>query len=82
MAFLTVNWLSILLAAVAAWLFGARLLRRAGKLWVAAQGKTMEQFKAEQAAKVGKFADAAAVHPGVRRRSSSWPGRSTASWCT
>jgi hypothetical protein len=54
-AFLTVNWLSILIAAVAAWLFGAVYYGALGKHWVEAQGKTMEQFKAEQAAKVGKF---------------------------
>ena len=55
MAFITVNWLSILLAAVVSWVFGAVYYGALGKHWVAAQGKTMEQFKAEQAAKVGKF---------------------------
>jgi hypothetical protein len=54
-AFLTVNWLSILVAAVAAWLFGAVYYGALGTFWVEAQGKTMEQFKAEQAAKIGKF---------------------------
>ena len=53
--FMTVNWLSILLAAVVSWLFGAVYYGALGKLWVAAQGKTMEQFKQEQAAKVGKL---------------------------
>lgn len=55
MAFVSVNWLSILVAAVAAWLFGAVYYGALGKHWVAAQGKTMEQFKQEQASNVGKF---------------------------
>jgi hypothetical protein len=55
MAFVTVNWLSILLAAVVSWMFGAVYYGALGKLWVAAQGKTMEQFKEEQAAKIGKL---------------------------
>jgi hypothetical protein len=54
-AFLTVNWLSILLAAVVSWIFGAAYYGALGRFWVEAQGRTMEQFKAEQAAKVGKF---------------------------
>jgi hypothetical protein len=54
-AFLTVNWLSILLAAVVSWVFGAVYYGALGKFWVEVQGKTMEQFKAEQAAKVGQF---------------------------
>jgi hypothetical protein len=49
--FLTVNWLSIVLAAVAAWLFGAVYYTALSKWWIAAQGKTIEQCKAEQAAK-------------------------------
>jgi hypothetical protein len=55
MAFLTVNWLSIIVAAVAAWLLGAVYYGALGRLWVEAQGKTMEAFKQEYAAKVGKF---------------------------
>ena len=55
MAFLTVNWLSIIIAAVAGWLFGAVYYGALGRFWVEAQGKTMETFKAEYAAKVGKF---------------------------
>ncbi len=51
MAFLTVNWLSILIAAVAAWLFGAVYYTAVSKPWLAAMGKTMEQCQAEQAAK-------------------------------
>jgi hypothetical protein len=58
MAFVTVNWLSILVAAVAAWLFGGVYYSALGKPWLAAQGKTMEQCQAEQASKSGveKFA--------------------------
>jgi hypothetical protein len=51
MTFLTVNWLSILLGAVAAWLFGAVYYTAMSKPWLAAMGKTLEQCKAEQAAK-------------------------------
>lgn len=58
MAFVTVNWLSIVIAAVAAWLFGGAYYTSTSKFWLAAQGKTLEQCKAEQAAKSGvqKFA--------------------------
>jgi hypothetical protein len=50
-----VNYLSILVAAVAAWLFGAIYYGALGKPWVEAQGKTMGQFKQEHAARIGKF---------------------------
>jgi len=53
MAFMTVNWLSILVAAVAAWLFGGVYYTSLSKYWLAAQGKTLEQCKAEQASKTG-----------------------------
>ena len=53
MAFVTVNWWSILIAAVAAWLFGAVYYTALSKPWLAAMGKTLEQCKAEQAAKSG-----------------------------
>ena len=53
MAFVTVNWLSILIAAVAAWLFGGVYYSALGKTWMAAQGKTMEQCQAEMASKSG-----------------------------
>jgi len=53
MAFVTVNWLSIILAAVAAWLVGGIYYSATSKFWLAAQGKTMEQCQAEQAAKSG-----------------------------
>ena len=53
MAFVTVNWLAILMAAVAAWLFGGVYYTALSKPWMAAQGKTMEQCQAEMAAKSG-----------------------------
>ena len=53
MAFVTVNWLSIVLGAVAAWLFGGVYYGSTSKWWLAAQGKTMEQCQAEMAAKSG-----------------------------
>jgi hypothetical protein len=56
MIFTSVNYLSVLVAAVAAWLFGAVYYGALGKPWVAAQGKTMEQFKGEQAHKSGTVA--------------------------
>lgn len=49
----TVNWLSVIVAAVAAWLFGGVYYSALGKYWMAAQGKTVEQCKAEMAAKTG-----------------------------
>ena len=56
MAFASVNYLSIVLAAVAAWIFGAAYYSALGKSWVEAQGRTMEAFKQEQAAKAGSLA--------------------------
>ena len=50
MTFAGVNYLAVLLAAVAAWLAGAVWYGVLAKPWVAAQGKTMETFKAEQQA--------------------------------
>lgn len=46
-----VNYLSIVLAAVAAWLFGGAYYTALSKPWLAAQGKTMEQCQAEMAGK-------------------------------
>jgi hypothetical protein len=46
-----VNLLSVLTGAVAAWLFGAAYYTALGRRWLAAQGKTPEACKAEQAAK-------------------------------
>jgi hypothetical protein len=48
-----VNVLSILIAAVAAWIFGAIYYTALGKVWMAAQGKTPESCKAEFAGKSG-----------------------------
>ena len=55
MTFAGVNYLAILIAAVVGWLAGAVWYGLLGKAWVAAQGRTMEEFKAQQAAMVGKF---------------------------
>ena len=49
----SVNYLSVLIAAVAAWLFGGVYYTALGKHWMAAQGKTMEQCQAEYAGKSG-----------------------------
>jgi hypothetical protein len=43
--------LPIILSAVAAWLFGAVYYGILGPMWMAAQGKTIEQCKAENARK-------------------------------
>ena len=51
MNFAHVNLLSILVAAVAAWIFGGIYYTALSKPWMAAQGKTLEQCKAEQDAK-------------------------------
>ena len=45
------NWTGILLGAVAAWVFGAIYYTALSRPWLAAQSKTLEQCKAEQAAK-------------------------------
>jgi hypothetical protein len=47
----SVNWISVLAAAVAAWLFGGVYYTTLGKYWMAAQGKTAEQCGAEMAGK-------------------------------
>ena len=49
----TANYVSVLLAAVAAWIFGGVYYTSLSKYWLAAQGKTLEQCQAEQAAKSG-----------------------------
>ena len=51
MSITNVNFLSILVAAAAAWIFGGMYYTALSKQWIAAQGKTLEQCKAEQAAK-------------------------------
>lgn len=49
------NFLIMLAAAVCAWLFGALYYGTLGKAWVEAQGSSMEEFKAKQAANVGRL---------------------------
>ena len=46
-----VNYLSIFTAAIAAWIFGGVYYTLLSTPWLAAQGKTMEQCKAEMAGK-------------------------------
>ena len=53
MSFAGTNYLAVIIAAVAAWLAGAAWYGALDKPWVAAQGKTMEEFKAARAAKHG-----------------------------
>jgi Protein of unknown function (DUF1761) len=53
MTFAGINYLAIFIAAVAGWLAGAVYYGVLAKPWVAAHGKTMEAFKAEQAAHKG-----------------------------
>ncbi len=48
-----VNWISVFVAAVAAWLFGGVYYTTLGKWWMAAQGKTADQCGAEMAGKSG-----------------------------
>lgn len=55
MTFAGINYLAILIAAVAGWLAGAVYYGVLGTAWVAAQDRTMEEFKAQQAAMIGKF---------------------------
>ena len=45
------HWLPVIVAAVAAWMFGAVYYSVLCRAWVAAQGKTMEQMKADNAGK-------------------------------
>jgi hypothetical protein len=49
----TGNMLVILAAAVAAWIFGAAYYMPLGKVWLAAQGRTMEEMQAANAGKSG-----------------------------
>ncbi|HXX25498.1 MAG TPA: DUF1761 domain-containing protein [Pseudolabrys sp.] len=51
MSFSNVNYLSILVAAVAAWIFGGIYYSTLSRQWVAAQGKTAENCKVEMAGK-------------------------------
>jgi hypothetical protein len=50
---MTVNYLAVFVAAAVGWLAGAVWYTVLAKPWVAAHGKTMEEFKAEQAAHKG-----------------------------
>jgi hypothetical protein len=52
----TVNFLIMLGAAVCSWLFGALYYGSLGKRWVEAQGSTVEEFRAKQAASAGTIA--------------------------
>jgi hypothetical protein len=56
MAFSGMNYLAILVAAIAGWLVGGGYYFLLGKHWVAAQDKTMDEFKAQQAALRGTSA--------------------------
>lgn len=53
MSFGGMNYLAIVLAAIAAWVAGAAWYGMLGSRWVAAQSKSMEAFKAEKAALAG-----------------------------
>ncbi|MGB7257628.1 MAG: DUF1761 domain-containing protein [Pseudolabrys sp.] len=53
MGFANVNFISILVAAAGAWIFGGIYYTALSKPWLAAQGKTLEECKAEQAGKSG-----------------------------
>jgi hypothetical protein len=50
---MSVNYLAVFIAAVVGWLAGAAWYTVLAKPWVAAHGKTVEEFKAEQAAHKG-----------------------------
>jgi hypothetical protein len=54
MTFAGVNYLAILIAAVAGWVVGAAWYGALAKPWVAALGRSMKDFKKEQAKKTGK----------------------------
>jgi hypothetical protein len=53
MTFAGINYLAVIVAGVAGWLAGAAWYGVLAKPWVAAQGKTIAQHKAEQAALKG-----------------------------
>ena len=48
-----VNFVAVLAAAVAAWIFGAVYYGILGSAWIAAQGKTMDMLKVENAGMSG-----------------------------
>ena len=45
------NWTAIIVAAIAAWVFGAVYYGILGKTWIAAQGETINSLKAKNAGK-------------------------------
>lgn len=47
------NWTALLVAAAAAWIFGAIYYGVLGRAWLAAQGETPETMKAKNAGKSG-----------------------------
>lgn len=47
------SWTAVLIAAAAAWIFGAIYYSTLGKAWLAAQGETPETMKAKNAGKSG-----------------------------
>jgi hypothetical protein len=53
MQFTGISYLAVILAAVAGWLAGAAYYGALASPWVAAHGKTMDAFKAENAARKG-----------------------------
>jgi hypothetical protein len=53
MTFAGINYLAVIIAAIAGWLTGAVYYGVLATPWVVAHGKTMEAFKAEQAARKG-----------------------------
>jgi hypothetical protein len=53
MTFAGMNYLAVVIAAVVAWLAGAAWYGVLAKPWVAAQGKTMEEFRARRDAMRG-----------------------------
>jgi hypothetical protein len=55
MSFAGMNYLAILVAAVAAWIFGAVYYTALSKPWLAAVGITLEEMKRRQAEGVGKL---------------------------
>jgi len=53
MPFAGMNYLAVVIAAVVSWLAGAAWYGVLAKPWVAAQGRTMEEFQAQRAAMRG-----------------------------
>ena len=53
MTFAGINYLAVIIAAIAGWLTGAAYYGVLAKPWVSSHGKTMEAFKAEQDARKG-----------------------------